>query len=564
MNKYIRFWAHALRICNPELAILIVGFLVVLIQFIVNRCMWADSARVALNVVERSYDNLLRPLDYNQSAPVGFLWMERTFWLLFPKHDWSLKIVPFICHSAALVLFWLVLKHFVSDIRIRCVSLVVYISAIGPLYFSSEVKQYAVDEFAACFLIWATLAAEQSPKRFWMLAFGGLTLIPLSNATFFLLPTIILYLLSSVSRPILDRTTIQRLFWIGAVGVCWGGSLIAFMLAFTDPTLKESMLRYWSNADPAFLFRQSSLKLSLFTIVRQTMGMLAIFFGNILSMIIAICLIPMGIVGIWISKNRNRLFLLVLPVLFQMIASIAKQYPFAPRLLLHIFPCMVIVMAVGVSATRRKWLRRSFSISAACQICILACVFPLSRHETTKTIQHLAGKYQGQRISIDQSAVWNWRFYGRHSSSVPALMINNSVEWDRNGGISGRQLKLDHAECPLPSCPFLAEERWWLISDYSSSVNIIPNVRINQPLYFLFRRNNKKINSVGLSFQTLEQATVSHMKQFHHCTVEDEIHCPGSSAYLFHNTSIGLSSPTEQNVKNNQETMPLSCKQTQQ
>ena len=57
--------------------IIVFGIVVRLVQYLSNRSLWADEAALALNIVNRSYSELGQPLDYDQAAPIGFLWLEK-------------------------------------------------------------------------------------------------------------------------------------------------------------------------------------------------------------------------------------------------------------------------------------------------------------------------------------------------------------------------------------------------------------------------------------------------------------------------------------------------------
>jgi len=47
------------------------------VEFARDRPLWLDEAMLALNIAARSFAQLARPLDYDQSAPVAYLWLER-------------------------------------------------------------------------------------------------------------------------------------------------------------------------------------------------------------------------------------------------------------------------------------------------------------------------------------------------------------------------------------------------------------------------------------------------------------------------------------------------------
>jgi len=55
----------------------IFGLAVRLVQYLSNRSLWGDEAAISLNIINRSYRELLTPLSNNQAAPPGFLTVEK-------------------------------------------------------------------------------------------------------------------------------------------------------------------------------------------------------------------------------------------------------------------------------------------------------------------------------------------------------------------------------------------------------------------------------------------------------------------------------------------------------
>jgi hypothetical protein len=70
-------------------------------EFLNDRTLWLDEARLALNVVNRSYLQLLQPLDYDQGAPIAFLFFERLIIQLLGNNEHNLRRLPFIASIAS-------------------------------------------------------------------------------------------------------------------------------------------------------------------------------------------------------------------------------------------------------------------------------------------------------------------------------------------------------------------------------------------------------------------------------------------------------------------------------
>lgn len=152
--------------------ILLAGFILRIRQYLTGRSLWVDEAMLALNIVDRSWVGLLKPLDYDQGAPIGFLLVEKIFNLLLSRNEFALRLFPLLVGLASLWMFYLLLRHFTSGPGLL-ITLALF--ALNPrlIYYSSEVKQYIVDVAATItlLLIAARLFDHSSQKRL-----GGLPL----------------------------------------------------------------------------------------------------------------------------------------------------------------------------------------------------------------------------------------------------------------------------------------------------------------------------------------------------------------------------------------------------
>ena len=138
------------------------GCLLRLAQYLFDRSLWLDETFIALNILERGYRGLLGALDYNQGAPVGFLFLTKSLVLALGSSEYVLRLVPLAAGIASLFLFDRLCRVLLSD-RSRLVA-VSLLAVCDPLiYYASEVKQYASD--VALALVLLVLGASLHRRR---------------------------------------------------------------------------------------------------------------------------------------------------------------------------------------------------------------------------------------------------------------------------------------------------------------------------------------------------------------------------------------------------------------
>ena len=59
-----------------------------LVRYFADRSLWLDESLLTINLMTRSYRELLETLDYNQGAPIAFLWIERLMLDLFGDSEY--------------------------------------------------------------------------------------------------------------------------------------------------------------------------------------------------------------------------------------------------------------------------------------------------------------------------------------------------------------------------------------------------------------------------------------------------------------------------------------------
>ncbi len=70
--------------------------------YVYNRSMYRDEAALALNIVNRSFAGLFKPLSNDQGAPTGFLTLEKLVVTIMGNSEYSLRLVPLIASILSL------------------------------------------------------------------------------------------------------------------------------------------------------------------------------------------------------------------------------------------------------------------------------------------------------------------------------------------------------------------------------------------------------------------------------------------------------------------------------
>ena len=137
------------------------GILVRLVQYVFNRSLWNDEAALALNIINRSYLELLQPLDYNQGAPIGFLMVEKLAVQVFGNNEYALRLFPFLAAIASLFVFYKLAKKCLQSRQAAIIALTLFSTVHIWLQFATETKQYSSDVAIAVILYFILIGIER-------------------------------------------------------------------------------------------------------------------------------------------------------------------------------------------------------------------------------------------------------------------------------------------------------------------------------------------------------------------------------------------------------------------
>jgi len=405
--------------------ILIFGAVLRIGQFIFNRSVTEGEAALALNIIDRSYAGLLKPLDLVQAAPYGFLFIQKTMLNIFGNNDYSLRIFPQLCGLISLFVFWTVAKKVLATWGMA-IGLLMFSIADYVIYFASELKQYSTDVMIG--LIITSLAVSVLTDGFNRWNFAGLTLcaglgIWLSHPAFFFLCGAGLVILIHVIK---NRLKEAWPFWIALILIFLASFIADYTLSLKHLSTNRDFLSFWQ---PAFmpLLPRTLVDLRWFGYV------FARIFKNpagfpIYLVPLAIIFFILGIVRFY--KNRSwEAWLLVLPALLSLVASGFHKYPFEGRLLLFLVPGIVIFISAGFEFLSGDGSRARRVVSV---IAVLVLLLPLTGiagyrlfrprqpEELRPVMRLLQTQYRsGDAVYLYYAAVNGFNYYCRQMDFQP-------------------------------------------------------------------------------------------------------------------------------------------------
>jgi len=410
-----------------------------ILQYARNRSLWVDECSLALNIISRSFSQLLDPLDYNQAAPIGFLMVQRLMVGWLGDSEYTLRLIPFIAGLGSLIFFYKMAKQFMDRGAVM-IAVSLFAISIELIYYSSEMKQYSLDVFFTILFCWLTLKAQAtnfSSRTLFVLAVLGFCAMWFSHPACFMAASAALTLtficFQSKNWNLMAKLAGIYCLWI----VCF---LSLYSLSLKSLGQNAHLLEYWKGAfmplPPRSVKDINWFLETPFNIFKYPFGLALPGLAILASLA--------GIMALF-YRIKEMALILLLPIILSLLASGFYKYPFAGRLILFISPLVLILVAEGIWMIREKtrsvlpwlWIAILFllflnpTISASHSL-----IRPQTREEIRPVLEYLA-RYEkrGDIIYIYHGAITAVRYYSNHiplrSSTVEGIFSRNWVDYER-------------------------------------------------------------------------------------------------------------------------------------
>lgn len=327
------------------------GILVRLVQYLSNRSLWNDEAALALNIVNRSYLELLQPLDYDQGAPIGFLIVEKLAVQVFGDNEYALRLFPLLSAIVSLFIFYELAKKCLQPQAVT-IALALFSTLHIWLEYATEVKQYSSDVAIAVFLCLLLMQMNKlSFARMITLSIVGAVAIWFSHPAIFVLAGIgaSCLLLTLVKK---DLATSLKLL---AVYSIWALSFASFYLvSLKNIANQENLYNSWAGRGtfPSSFSDINWLFTSFTEFFHKPLGFPDVF------VVPAIFAFLVGCISL---VYRRMLLILLSPLFVTYLAAYLHKYPFDGRLVLFLIPFVTLLVGEGIAVIRRKTRSTSFA-----------------------------------------------------------------------------------------------------------------------------------------------------------------------------------------------------------
>jgi len=349
-----------------------IGAALHIFQWYRSRPLWLDEEMIALNVRDRTLAELAGPLWLGQSAPLGWLALQRMLLVEFGTSERTLRALPVLAGIGTLLIAFWAGRRWMGAVGAL---IFVVLCSFGAwiAFYPLELKPYSADVFGALLLaalaVWALEPAAGSPSAgrraalWWVTAAAGHWFC---NGALLVTPgcALIMFIVTW------HRAGWRRAFPVALMGVTWLASFgLHYQLSIRHAFHSEYLENYWRWA---LAPEAAGIGETLSWLARR-FELLAVEPGGTRLWITFWLVAAFGIAHA-VSKNTPLgLVLFTIPVSAFLLAAL-RLMPLAERLSLWVLPALYAGIGLAADAVarfaqmaflRRSWIRLSLSVLAA-------------------------------------------------------------------------------------------------------------------------------------------------------------------------------------------------------
>ena len=439
-----------------------------IINFFYNRSIWLDEAFLALNIIERNYLELLKPLGYNQIAPIGYLWFEKLIGSIFGYKEWALRLYAFLTFLGSLYFLYHIVIRFFKDRFLAWFVLALFVSFRPVLYFSAEIKPYMGDAFWGLFLWYLYLKIpddKTNKKLLYSFAVSAVLAVWFSTVSVFFVVSIGLhYLLFQIQiKNQSNRIILENFnpYFLLAAGL-WLVSLLSnYFFIVKDNPVRENLKQYWN-----YYFMPSLYDAAAWDFIYNRLKQFFRYKTLIPEYHLFLILLFLGIAFLIATKKYGALVFSTVPLGVNLVLSYFKIFPFGDRLLIYATPSFALIIGYALYYLYKLFHQRKYLIPLAYLLLIIPFYesfivlkkqFPLEYEEIKVGLKHINDNIKpGQQVYVYYASYVAFTYYHKHLKQYPNIKDNQILH-----GI--KRFKKTEKDF-TPDIPKLKDDVWLLFS----------------------------------------------------------------------------------------------------
>jgi hypothetical protein len=346
------------RWADFALVVVLAGTALRIWQWTNNRPLWLDEQMISMNLRDRGLTHLTGQLDNNQSAPLGWLWLQRLVVDGFGTGERTLRLVPLLFGIGTLVVGWLVGRRYLG--AVGTVALVGFLAVNGAMVrYSTEVKQYSTDAFCVLLLLGLAGWVVQSPTLGRAVTWWAVAAVSgwFSMGAILVVPGLALVLAGVAIRERGWRLAARDLALPGVVWLAFFA--VHYELSLRFATGSDYLANFWDGL--GYPPRSGPLAMARWLLRRPEAlagdplhlnaglpdGLWPKAVGALFWLLVA--------VGLVVAARRRLAYglLLAAPIASALVLAVLRVVPLAIRLALWFVPALFIAVAVALAAAAR-------------------------------------------------------------------------------------------------------------------------------------------------------------------------------------------------------------------
>ena len=239
------------RWLRPEWIVTAFGVCLLIWQWSAARPLWLDEQMIALNLRDRTFWDLSHQLSFDQSAPFGWLLLERIALLGLGANELALRLAPALFGIATLLCALMIGQRWMSPVGATAFAL---LCSFGQWlsFYAVELKHYSADAFGGLLLpaltVWVT-EADADDIRTRLAVWGAVVAVAHWFSIGALLVTPVCAALLTV---VLMRSRLRPsvLYLCGIAGICAVSFGVHYAVALRYARESEYLRNFWQFAFP--------------------------------------------------------------------------------------------------------------------------------------------------------------------------------------------------------------------------------------------------------------------------------------------------------------------------